>query len=291
MATVFAPLGTQELAASLADPRTRVVDCRFFLLEPERGRRDYLAGHIPGAAYADLDLDLSARVTPESGRHPLPDPDEFVLTLRRLGISRTTRVVVYDDGPGAVAARLWWMLRWVGHDDVVLLDGGFAAWTQAGLPVESGRERIGEGDFERTGLRDLVWTTADVELLVTGGRKLLLVDARDAARFRGEAEPIDRVAGHVPGAQNLPFPVSLTGTGTWKSARELAAAWSAVGPVTAGQPWGVMCGSGVTACHLALSAMLAGLPEPRLYAGSWSEWIRDARRPVASGPRAPGGDG
>jgi len=291
MPIVNPPVSVDVLAESLSDPNLRVVDCRFYLPEPDRGRREFAAAHVPGAVYADLDRDLSGPVTADSGRHPLPDPDEFVATLRTLGISNDTRVVAYDDASGAVAARLWWMLRWVGHDDVALLDGGYAAWQRARLPVTADIAAIRPGDFSRQVRPDMVWTTEDVESLVRGEEDFLLVDARDGARYRGEVEPIDTVAGHVPGSASLPFPVSLTPDSLWKGAEQLSAVWAELGLIDVRQPWGVMCGSGVTACHLALSAMLAGLPEPRLYAGSWSEWIRDARRHVATGPLPWGGQG
>ena len=291
MSTVRWPVSVRELAESLDDPQIRVVDCRFYLPEPARGRKEFLAAHIPGAVYADLERDLSAPVTAGSGRHPLPDPDEFVSTLKTLGISNDTQVVAYDDGSGAVAARFWWMLRWIGHDEVALLDGGYAAWMRAQLPVNSAAESVPTGDLSRRASTARVWTTRDVESLVRRGDDFLLVDARDGARYRGEVEPIDNVAGHVPGSVSLPFPASLTPDGLWKEREELAAVWAQLGAVDARQPWGVMCGSGVTACHLALSATLAGLPEPCLYAGSWSEWIRDARRRVATGPLPQGGKG
>jgi len=283
MPTVRPPIAAAELASILERPETRIVDCRFYLPDPERGRQEYLSGHIPGAAYADLDKDLSSPVTATSGRHPLPDPDDAARTVARLGISNDSRVIVYDDRSGAVASRLWWMLRWMGHDDVAVLDGGFAAWQAAGLPASTGDEATVPGAFVPGVVRDLVWTTDDVAEMVATAGEFLLVDARDTARYRGEIEPIDPVAGHVPGAVNLPFPASLTGAGAWREPAELAALWSSVPGIMGAQSWGVMCGSGVTACHLALSALLAGLPEPRLYAGSWSEWVRDPGRPVATG--------
>lgn len=275
-----------SLAARLAEPGLVVVDCRFDLLDPARGRQDYRAGHIPGAVYAHLDDDLAAPVTAETGRHPLPEVDDFAATLRRLGVSADSQVVAYDGGPGGIAARLWWMLRWLGHDAVAVLDGGFAAWQAAGGVLRSGEESRSSGDFRPRPQPGRVLTTAELAAAVGSEAMPRLVDAREAARYRGDSEPIDSVAGHVPGAVNFPFADNLREDGLWRSPAQLRAAWrSALG----GEPeagWAVMCGSGVTACHLALSAARAGLPPPRLYAGSWSEWIRDRAR-----PRVPDGAG
>jgi thiosulfate/3-mercaptopyruvate sulfurtransferase len=259
---------------------TRIVDCRFSLLEPEKGREDYREGHIPGAVYAHLDEDLAAAPTATSGRHPLPDPDAFIETLRRLGISNDSRVVAYDDGSGGVATRLWWMLRWLGHDQAAVLDGGFAAWLALGMPVSRQEPALQRGDFTGRPDNRMAITTAELQTRQTGSERYVLVDARDARRFRGESEPIDPVAGHIPGAVNLPFNASLDESGSWKSATELRELWADAVPDAGAGEWAVMCGSGVTACHLVLSALRAGLSEPRLYAGSWSEWIRDEDRPV-----------
>ncbi len=272
----------QALSERLDDPAWRVVDCRFDLLQPQQGRADYLAGHIPGAVYADLDRALAAPVTPESGRHPLPDPADFTALLGRFGITRETTVVAYDQAGGGIAARLWWLLGWVGHPDARLLDGGFAAWQRAALPVTRALPEITPARYEASPDPGRVLSTAEVAARLERG-ELLLVDAREAERFRGEREPIDTVAGHVPGAVNFPFKQSLNPDGTWKSPAELRRAWE---PVLGGgrdRDWTTMCGSGVTACHLAVSAALAGFAPPKLYAGSFSEWIRDPARPVAGG--------
>lgn len=272
-----------ELADRLGDERLRVVDCRFDLAAPERGREAYRAGHIRGAVYADLDRDLAAPVTAGSGRHPLPAPAEFATTLERLGIDNDSQVVVYDGGNGAFAARAWWMLRWVGHDRVAVLDGGFAGWIAAGHPAETGEITAAPGRFRPAPRPERVTTTAEIAAAVDAGRSLMLVDARDARRFRGIAEPIDAVSGHIPGALNFPLGDSLRPDGHWKTPASLAAAWRRLLGDAPGGPWTVMCGSGVTACHLALSGRLAGYQEPTVYAGSWSEWIRDPGRPVATG--------
>ena len=288
-------VSVDELRGQLRDPRWRVVDCRFELTKPDKGRTDYLAGHIPGAAYAHLDHDLAAPIDELSGRHPLPDPDTFSHTLGRLGIARDTHVVAYDQASGAIAARLWWLLRWMGHASVRLLDGGFAAWQKQGLPVETGPPPIDPVSYSGEPDASMTVTTAEVQKALETGSPLILVDARDAARFEGRSEPIDPVAGHVPGARNFPFGSSLTAEGHWRSSDELREAWEAFqggpSPAAAVGSWAAMCGSGVTACHLAVSAGLAGLPQPRLYAGSWSEWIRDPGRPVATGPAEGAGGG
>jgi len=285
---------TEELHDHLSDPEWRVMDCRFELARPDKGFSDYLAGHIPGALYAHLDRDLASPVSAATGRHPLPEPETFARTLGRFGISPGTHVAVYDQAGGAIAARLWWMLRWMGHRNVRLLDGGFNAWQHRGLPLETKTPTVEPVTYRGRPDNGMVVTTREVAEAIGAGAPLALVDARDAVRFEGEAEPIDPVAGHIPGARNFPFSASLTPEGAWRPVSELRQAWSRVldGPAegTKGRDRGsltAMCGSGVTACHLIVSAALAGLPPPRLYAGSWSEWIRDPSRPIATGP-APG---
>jgi thiosulfate/3-mercaptopyruvate sulfurtransferase len=275
-------IGAEQLRMNLGDPDLRIVDCRFQLLDPEAGRRDYLVGHIPGAVYADLDRDLAGPVRGDSGRHPLPDPAEFAATLGRFGIDRKTAVVVYDHDTGAVASRAWWMLRWLGHDEVRLLDGGLATWKALGLPLEAGEVRVAERSFRGSPRSGQVIGSAELLAAVGTAHALPLVDARAPARFRGEHEPIDAVAGHVPGAVNLPYDASIGADGRWRGGDELAALWAALLGEADERPWSVMCGSGVTACHLAISALLAGRIEPRLYVGSWSEWIRDPDRPVVA---------
>lgn len=260
---------------------SRVIDCRFDLLDPEKGRAEYLAGHIPGAVHADLDRDLAGPVTDSSGRHPLPDPDTFKATLEGLGIDADTQVVVYDHAGGAVAARLWWMLRWVGHSRVAVLNGGFRAWVAAGLALETDVPRYAAAELAVSPDDSLVAESAEIAAALDAARDPRLVDARDRQRFAGEQEPIDTVAGHIPGALNFPFSDNLDDAGTWKSPRELEQLWTAVLGSDSAGAFTVMCGSGVTACHLVLSAEIAGLSTPRVYIGSWSEWIRDPERPVA----------
>jgi len=272
-------ISADELAARSNDPDLRVLDCRFDLSSPAAGRSAYLAGHIPGAVYADLDTDLAAPICATSGRHPLPSVIASATAFGRMGIDEDTFVVVYDDRSNAIAARAWWMLRWLGHANVAVLDGGLAAWRARQLPLDAGMVSVAARTFvasPQTG-----WIIETDEILGAIASGMTLVDARAASRFAGRQEPIDAVAGHIPGAKNLPFERSLDADGHWRCAAELRQIWEEVIKHGPGAHWSVMCGSGVTACHLSISAKLAGLTEPRLYAGSWSEWIRDPRRPIA----------
>jgi len=270
-----------QLQALMASTPVRVVDCRFNLMDTGQGRREYQEGHIPGATYAHLDDDLASPITADSGRHPLPDIDDFVQTLGSWGIDNDIQVVAYDHSNGAVAARLWWMLRWLGHDKVAVLDGGFAAWTSAGGALETEVADDAPAIFIAAPDPDMIVTTAEISAAVAAGETFNLVDARDAARFKGENEPIDTVAGHVPGAINLPFPGGVREDGTWLDVEHHRRRWDELLVGRPEKPLMAMCGSGVTACHLVISARLSGRPAPRLYVGSWSEWIRDKERPVA----------
>ncbi len=276
-------IGTGELQPLLGQTDLRIVDCRFDLSDPRAGRRAYRDQHIPGAVFADLDEDLAAPAAPDTGRHPLPDPQAFAETLGRLGISNSSDVVVYDEGGGGLAARAWWMLRWLGHQRVRLLDGGYQRWTAENRPLASGDEIVAAASFVACPQPEKILGTGELVGRLETIEELNLIDARDSARFRGEVEPIDPVSGHIPGSSNLPYTVSLRNDGTWKSRAELESLWSKVLGTEKKTAWAVMCGSGVTACHLAISAMEVGYSEPRLYVGSWSEWIRDPRRPVGLG--------
>jgi len=277
-------ISAETLNSHLDRTDWRVIDCRFNLLQPQAGQRSYLQEHIPGAVYAHLDDDLAAPVGPDTGRHPLPDPEDLARTFGQFGIGSDTQVVVYDEASGAIAARAWWLLRWLGHMPVAVLDGGLARWRTLGLPLQAGPVRVAARQFEARPRPGLVVETAELAADRAAGAALRVVDARDADRFRGEREPIDAVAGHVPSALNLPCAENLGPDGTWKSGPELHRMWSDVLRDEPDEPFSVMCGSGVSACQLVLSSLLAGLGEPRLYVGSWSEWIRDPRRPIATGP-------
>lgn len=250
----------------------RVLDCRARLGDGDAGRRLWEAGHVPGSLHLDLDRDLAAKPG-AGGRHPLPATEAFTATLQRLGISPEVPVVVLDDMGGQLAAaRAWWMLAiWAGHPDVMVLDGGLRAWQEAGGELVLGQEALPEPSGWQPSYDDSVLMSADE---VFSGRELK-VDARSEERFRGEAEPIDPVAGHIPGAVCRPSAANLTDTGCFKAPETLAADLPRSDAVVA------YCGSGVTACHNILAYAIAGRPLPRLYAGSWSEWIRDPSRPVA----------
>ncbi len=254
-----------------------VVDTRL-ALTGATGRSRYDAGHLPGASYLDVDADLAA--TPGAGgRHPLPEPASFVAAVRRAGISRGSRVVAYDDGPGTAAARLWWLLRDYGHDDVLVLDGGLAAWSAAGRPVTTEPFVPVPGDWDGTPGRLPVISAEDVPDVPRSG---VLLDVRAAARFRGEHEPIDPVAGHIPGAVNAPLTENTDDLGRFLSDEELRARFASLG-VRDDVPVAAYCGSGVTATQTLLALRLAGFPDAALYPGSWSGWITDPSHPVATG--------
>ena len=272
----------ESLAGLLGDPRLRIFDCRFDLARPGDGRRRYLDGHLPGAVYADLNRDLAAPVTPGSGRHPLPAPADFADWLRSRGVNRDSRVVAYDDGNGMYAARLWWMLRWLGHDEVAVLDGGMRRWLQLGLPLSDEVPSPSPGDFVGQPRADAVADAAAV-LAATSAPSQRVLDARAPERYRGEVEPIDAVAGHVPGAGNHPFGLSLDAQGGFLDPEELRGALAASLAGTSPDRVIAMCGSGVSACHLLLALEHAGLRGARLYPGSWSEWSSDPARPVRTG--------
>ncbi|HVT66728.1 MAG TPA: sulfurtransferase [Trebonia sp.] len=247
------------------------------------GLDSYRAGHLPGAVFVDLDRDLAAPPG-KGGRHPLPAAEDFQAAMRRAGVSDGTPTVVYDEADSTAAARAWWLLRYFGHPDVRVLDGGFQAWARAGLPVEvspataQGSPAVTEGDFTaRPGRLPLL----DAEAAAALARSGLLLDARAGERYRGETEPVDPVAGHIPGAVSAPTAGNVTASGTFRPRPELAARFEELGAASASGV-GVYCGSGVTAAHEVLALTVAGIPAA-LYAGSWSDWIKDPSRPVATG--------
>lgn len=267
----------RTLAALEAAERV-IVDARFSLADKGAGRRDYLAGHLPGAVFADLEQDLSAPVGPYTGRHPLPGVERMCEVFSRLGIGPDMQVVVYDDARGGMAARLWWMLRYLGHPAVAVLDGGWQEWARLGLAVENGERHNPAVSFRGEPQPGWLVSAADLAAGVD-----CLIDARDPARYRGEQEPIDPVAGHIPGAVNYCWQRSLADDGCFRAPDSLQ---HDLLQVLHGTPPGAAvcyCGSGVTACHVILAAAHAGLSPPRLYAGSWSEWCSRPERPVATG--------
>ncbi|MBX3702936.1 MAG: sulfurtransferase [Steroidobacteraceae bacterium] len=275
-------ISTGALAGRLSDPDWLVADCRFELSDPTAGARAWREGHIPGAIHADLERDLSAPVTAATGRHPLPPVAQLEATFSRFGISGRTQVVAYDAGPGAYAARLWWILRWLGHDAVAVLDGGFAAWAAEGRAVTTAEPVRSPARFVARPRPQMLCAAGEIPAALAQGA--VLVDVRGAERFRGEVEPLDAVAGHVPGAVNLPYLENLGPDGRFRDATALGALWRARAGVAPGSEVICMCGSGVTACQGLLALESAGIAGGRLYAGSWSEWIRDPTRPVARGP-------
>jgi thiosulfate/3-mercaptopyruvate sulfurtransferase len=278
-----APLITaQELAAQLGDLRLRVVDLRHDLMKPGAGRAAWAAGHIPGAIHLDLDEDLSGSKTGRNGRHPLPDPLELAQVLSQAGIGDSDRVVVYDDAGGAFAARLWWMLRWLDHDAVCVLDGGWQAWNGAGLPVSTDAPAPVPTVFT---LRVPQPWTVDANGVASGlaDGSLVVVDARAPERYRGEVEPIDPVGGHIPGALNRFMRLNLDESGRFKPGAALRVEFETLLGGRSSGELVCQCGSGVTACHNLLALEVAGLPGARLYPGSWSEWCSDPARPVATG--------
>ena len=273
------------LAKHLGRSRWLVVDCRFALDNPGRGQQDYADGHIPGAVYAHLDRDLSGTVVPgHTGRHPLPTPEQLAETFGAWGISSDVQVVAYDDNNGSHAARLWWLLRWLGHRDVAVLDGGWAAWKREGHPESTSVPARPPATFVPAPVEQLAMDAAAVEQIRSDDR-YRLVDSRAPERYRGEAEPIDPVAGHIPGAINGPFAANVTAEGTFRPAAELRTRFETLLDDVPAEHTVFYCGSGVTAAHNILAYAHAGLGDARLYPGSWSEWIADPNRPVERGDK------
>lgn len=277
------PLVTAEdLACRLDDPRWIVFDCRHDLMRPEAGEDLYRASHIPGARFASVDRDLSGAKDGHDGRHPLPSRADFVAFLAAAGVSADSVVVGYDASNGLYAARLWWMVRWIGHAHVVVLDGGLPTWLAAGLPMTEDVPTPRRGNLALGPSLVAQVDTADVVAnLATHDR--LVVDARAPERFRGDVEPLDPVAGHIPGAVNHPMARSIAADGRFKDAADLRREFDTTLAGRAPADVVQSCGSGITACHGLLAMELAGLPGAALYGGSWSAWCSDASRPVETG--------
>jgi thiosulfate/3-mercaptopyruvate sulfurtransferase len=270
-----------ELAGALAGAQPPVVlDVRWRLAGPP-GIESYRAGHVPGAVFANLDRDLAAPPG-AAGRHPLPAAEDFQAAMRRAGVSRVSRVVVYDDADSTAAARAWWTLRYFGHDRVQVLDGGYRAWTRAGQPVSIADPTPAPGDFTAVPGGMAVLDAPAAAALARSG---VLLDARAAERYRGETEPVDPVAGHIPGATSAPTTANVTADGRFRDPAQLREQFAALGVTgAADQPVGAYCGSGVTAAHEVLALRLAGLGAA-LYVGSWSGWVANPDHPVATGPQ------
>lgn len=275
-------ISTSVLAARLDDPAFCVIDCRYKLDDEGWGGREYAAAHIPGAVYAHLGHDLAGPKTGTNGRHPLPNPRTLAQTLGRLGVTSGVQVVAYDQDNGMYASRLWWLLRWLGHDAVAVLDGGFAKWRAEQRPTATGSEQRAPREFAGAANGAMVIDATRLAPLV-GTAEWRLIDARAPERFRGDSEPIDKVGGHIPGAANHFFQWNLAEDGTFRSPEQLRDRVSeAIGNVP---PERIVCycGSGVTACHNLLAFEHAGLTGAKLYPGSWSEWSSDPGRPVERG--------
>jgi thiosulfate/3-mercaptopyruvate sulfurtransferase len=282
MAPFTTLIDTASLAALLGREDLALFDCRFELGDAAWGEAQYAQSHIPGAQYLHLDRDLSSAITPSSGRHPLPDPQRVAQRLGELGAGRESQLVAYDQGGGAYAARLWWLARWIGARRVAVLDGGIAAWRAAGLPLENVTRKPQPRELPVAVDSGMALDSRGVdELRQRPG--VLVVDARSAERFAGRNETIDPVAGHVPGARNLPFTGNLAADGKFLPDEALRLRFRTLLGSRPASSLIAMCGSGVTACHNLLALEQAGLTGAKLYSGSWSEWIRDPRRPVATG--------
>lgn len=276
-------ISVEGLAQFINEPNWVIVDCRFWLDDTEKGRLAYQDAHIPGAVYAHLGEDLAGPVVRgETGRHPLPEVDRCAQKLGSWGIGPESQVIVYDDRGGMIAARLWWMLRWLGHENVALLDGGFPAWVAAGHPVTDEVPTPKPQQFAPDLQSEMLFTADDV-LMHFGAPGSLLVDSRAPERYRGEAEPIDPVAGRIPGAVNYFWAANLDTHGHMQLKQVLRGRFEALLGDIPAERVTFYCGSGVTAAHNALAVAHAGLRMPRIYAGSWSDWIADPERPIATG--------
>ncbi len=272
----------KELSNHIHDPNWVIVDCRFDLMDPSWGEEEYRSLHIPGAVYAHMNTDLSGPVTPDSGRHPLPETYELIEVLRRFGINSQSQVIAYDSTSGSFAARLWFLLRYLGHNQVAVLDGGLPAWLTAGFETESGWQTNPTGNFTGQPQPEMVVSTAEMET-ITRDPSWLTVDSRAPERFTGASEPIDAKAGHIPSAVNYFYGQNSKQDGTIYPAEDLRKIFDNLLAGHTINKTVIYCGSGVTSAQNILAMVYAGLPQPKLYNGSWSEWIRDSDHPIVLG--------
>jgi len=274
-------ISVEDLNKNLNNSNWFIFDCRFLLKDPQGGLKKFQQGHIPGAQFADMDKDLASPITETSGRHPLPDPEVFISKLREWGVNNDAQIICYDDMSGAFAARMWWLLKWLGHNDVAVLDGGIDKWIASNYALETEVQSQTTSSFAATA-NDAMWVDINFVQQELAANNIKLLDARSSERYTGEDKKTDPVPGHVPGATSFPFAGNLNKQGMFLSAAELKQRFAA--EFAEGQHGQVinMCGSGVTACHNLLAMSVAGLPMTRLYVGSWSEWIKDSNRPVST---------
>ena len=274
-------ISVSDLHHNISSTDIRIIDTRFSLFDKNEGNALYKKNHIIGASYADLDKDLAGDITESTGRHPLPDVDVISEKLRLWGVNKSSHVIAYDQNNGSIASRLWWLLKWLGHRKVYVLDGGYLEWKKNDFPVDNSTPSYEMGDFSPIMKEKKIWNTNLISRWVEQSKNFLLVDGRDENRYKGFEEPIDKIAGHIPGALNVPFTHFIDKNGKWKKPNEIQAIWERY-KINNVVEWAVMCGSGVTACHLSISAELAGLSAPKLYPGSWSEWISCKNRPIVN---------
>ncbi|MGD8566814.1 MAG: sulfurtransferase [Gammaproteobacteria bacterium] len=272
-------ISSDILYQHLDDHDWRIIDCRFNLQAPDQGRGQYAIEHIPNALYAHLDEDLSSPVTETSGRHPLPDIEKLKAKLGEWGINAQTQVLAYDDAGGSYAARLWWLLHWLGHTKVAVLDGGFSIWKKQGLPTTAERPCVSPTVFTGEPNNEMLISTDELQRQLKH-YTVCLIDVRDPERFTGKQEPIDKVAGHIPGANNIPWKHNIDGNSLFLPKGQLYDQYKALLQTRPANEITFMCGSGVTACHSLVVLAYLGISGAKLYAGSWSEWIRDPARPI-----------
>lgn len=275
-------ISVEDLNSNLNNGGWVIFDCRFLLKDPEGGLKLFNKSHIPSAQFADMDKDLASAMTPTSGRHPLPDPSELIKKLQSWGVNNSSQVICYDDMSGAFAARMWWLLKWLGHNDVAVLDGGIDKWAESGLELEIDVQQRSMGSFVGEA-NDNMWVNIEFIQTQLQENKINLLDARSGDRFTAKDTKTDPVPGHVPGAISFPFAGNLSKQGLFLSPEELQKRFASMLSNSENKEVINMCGSGVTACHNLLAMSVAGLPMTRLFVGSWSEWIKDESRSVVTG--------